>query len=439
MLPVDCIEPSPYQARTAFDEPEIAALAVSILQNGLLQPISVRRVGIRKYQLVAGERRLRACRLAKLDKVPAILADYDDSESAALGLLENLQRSQLDPFDTARGIKEVIRLCDAPNDFTFAYDLDLSIEEKIKAIVTKIYGGKDVAFTANAQKQIRQMNALGFDKLLGGNKYITMAIPLSVLLAIVVWIVMEKTMFGYELKATGFNKNAAKYCGMQEKRNTILTLVIAGALAGLGGAVDILGIYDRYMWTALTNMGFDAIIPSMLTGITDVGASAFTITPERAKRVLFSKPYYISGLSILVRAEDKDKIKSVKDIENCTICAQIGTSGSMRAAKVPGATVRNFNTINDAYLELGNKGCKAVITDRPVTAYFLAARPETAKTYYHLPEVLNSESFGFPVSKNKPELMKAIDTAIDKARANGEFTKMYVKWFGEEPPKELLK
>ena len=110
MLPVDCIEPSPYQARTAFDEPEIAALAVSILQNGLLQPISVRRVGIRKYQLVAGERRLRACRLAKLDKVPAILADYDDSESAALGLLENLQRSQLDPFDTARGIKEVNRL-----------------------------------------------------------------------------------------------------------------------------------------------------------------------------------------------------------------------------------------------------------------------------------------------------------------------------------------
>ena len=89
MLPADCIEPSPYQARTAFDEPEIAALAVSILQNGLLQPISVRRVGLHKYQLVAGERRLRACRLAKLDKVPAILADCDDSESAALGRLEN--------------------------------------------------------------------------------------------------------------------------------------------------------------------------------------------------------------------------------------------------------------------------------------------------------------------------------------------------------------
>lgn len=110
MLPIEWIEPSPYQARTVFDDNEIAALAVSILQNGLLQPVSVRRVGLHHYQLVAGERRLRACRLAQLEKVPALMAEYDDSESAALGLLENMQRSQLDPFDTARGIREVIRL-----------------------------------------------------------------------------------------------------------------------------------------------------------------------------------------------------------------------------------------------------------------------------------------------------------------------------------------
>ena len=110
LLPVEQIEPSPYQARTTFDETEIAALAVSILQNGLLQPVSVRRTGPHRYQLIAGERRLRACRLAKLARVPAILADCDDGASAALGLLENLQRAQLDPFDTARGIKEVIRL-----------------------------------------------------------------------------------------------------------------------------------------------------------------------------------------------------------------------------------------------------------------------------------------------------------------------------------------
>ena len=110
MLPVEQIEASSYQARTSFDDTEIAALAVSILQNGLLQPVSVRRTGVHKYQLIAGERRLRACRLARLERVPALVVDYTDSESAALGLLENLQRAQLDPFDTARGIREVIRL-----------------------------------------------------------------------------------------------------------------------------------------------------------------------------------------------------------------------------------------------------------------------------------------------------------------------------------------
>ena len=109
LLPLNAIQPSPWQARTVFDETEIAALAVSILQNGLLQPITVRKIE-GGYQLIAGERRLRACRLAKLEQIPAILGDYDDRQAAALGLLENLQRQQLDPFDTARGLREVIRL-----------------------------------------------------------------------------------------------------------------------------------------------------------------------------------------------------------------------------------------------------------------------------------------------------------------------------------------
>ena len=209
----------------------------------------------------------------------------------------------------------------------------------------------------------------------------------------------------------------------------------------VGFEIDLLEYVAKEMGRRLevTNMGFDAIIPSLLSGISDIGASSFTITPERAKRVLFSKPYYISGLSILVRAEDKDKIKDVKDLENCTLCAQIGTSGSMRAEKVPGAKVRNFNTINKAYLELNNRGCAAVIGDRPVTAYFLASRPQDAKNYYHLPVSLNNEKFGFPVSKKNKALMEQVDAALDKARASGEFTKMYVKWFGEEPPQELLK
>ena len=111
LLPVDKIVPSAHQARTHFDEQEIARLALSIAQNGLLQPVSV-RPGKEKgtYELVAGERRLRACKLAGLGEIPAILAQRDESQAAALGLLENMQRQGLDPFEQARGIREVIAL-----------------------------------------------------------------------------------------------------------------------------------------------------------------------------------------------------------------------------------------------------------------------------------------------------------------------------------------
>lgn len=108
-IPTDQIEASPFQARTQFDEEEIARLALSIMQNGLLQPVSVRKVGD-KYQLIAGERRLRACKMAKLKEVPAILCEYKDQQTAALGLLENIQRQNLNPFEQANGIREVIRL-----------------------------------------------------------------------------------------------------------------------------------------------------------------------------------------------------------------------------------------------------------------------------------------------------------------------------------------
>lgn len=109
LLAPDKIEPSPFQARTSFAPEELAALAASIRENGLLQPVTVRRHQGR-YQLIAGERRLRACKMAGLERIPALLYEPDDAQTAALGLLENLQRQDLDPFDQARGIRDVIAL-----------------------------------------------------------------------------------------------------------------------------------------------------------------------------------------------------------------------------------------------------------------------------------------------------------------------------------------
>lgn len=77
----------------------------------------------------------------------------------------------------------------------------------------------------------------GLDKVFSNNEFVTIGVVLSVVMAILVWIVLDKTKFGYELKATGMNKHAAKYCGMREKRNIILTMMIAGALAGMGAGI----------------------------------------------------------------------------------------------------------------------------------------------------------------------------------------------------------
>ena len=108
LLELSRIEPSPFQARRVFEQQELESLAGSIRQNGLLQPITVREVQKGQYQLVAGERRLRAAKLAGMTQIPAIVRPCDDLASAVLGLEENTQRRQLNCFEQARGLREVI-------------------------------------------------------------------------------------------------------------------------------------------------------------------------------------------------------------------------------------------------------------------------------------------------------------------------------------------
>ena len=114
----------------------------------------------------------------------------------------------------------------------------------------------------------------GLDKLFNKNQYITIAVPLALLIAIAVSIILNKTKLGYELKATGNNKNAAKYSGMAENRNIILTLVISGALAGLGASMLYLTGYMRWECTqsSVPGMGFNGIAAAFLGGLSPIGA-----------------------------------------------------------------------------------------------------------------------------------------------------------------------
>ena len=146
----------------------------------------------------------------------------------------------------------------------------------------------------------------GLDKLFSDNKYVTIAIPLAIIIAIVVWVVMEKTKLGYELKATGLNKNAAKYAGMKEKYNMILTMIIAGCLSGLGAACLYLSGIEQWSCaqTAVPAMGFNGIAAAFLGGLNPIGSifSAFFIQHITSGGSYVDKMVYASQISDLISA-----------------------------------------------------------------------------------------------------------------------------------------
>ena len=107
-LPICDIVPNPNQPRTHFNESELEELSESIRENGVLQPLLVRKVG-KTYQIIAGERRYQASKIAGLEEVPVIIKDVDDQKVMELALIENLQRSDLNPIEEAKGYRQLIK------------------------------------------------------------------------------------------------------------------------------------------------------------------------------------------------------------------------------------------------------------------------------------------------------------------------------------------
>lgn len=109
MLSVESIRPNKNQPRQSFNNQELNELAVSLKEIGLIQPIIVRSLGDSSYEIVAGERRWRAAIIAKLDRIPVIIREVNDKESLEIALIENLQREDLNPLETAEGYQMLIQ------------------------------------------------------------------------------------------------------------------------------------------------------------------------------------------------------------------------------------------------------------------------------------------------------------------------------------------
>ena len=161
-------------------------------------------------------------------------------------------------------------------------------------------------FTLASTNPAALIPSLGLGKLFSNNQYVTIALPIAILVSIFIWIVLEKTKFGYELRATGNNKNAAKYCGMNEKRNIILTMVIAGALAGLGAALLFLTGFEQWQCSqsSVPTMGFNGIAAAFLGGLNPIGNifSSYFIQHITNGGAYVDKTMYCAQISDLISA-----------------------------------------------------------------------------------------------------------------------------------------
>ena len=111
LIPVDMIEPNPFQPRMTFDNEALEELADSIRTLGLIQPVTVRRNSADRYQIISGERRFRACRMAGMQEIPAYIREANDQGMLEMAIVENIQREDLDPIEVAMSYQRLIEEC----------------------------------------------------------------------------------------------------------------------------------------------------------------------------------------------------------------------------------------------------------------------------------------------------------------------------------------
>lgn len=199
----------------------------------------------------------------------------------------------------------------------------------------------------------------------------------------------------------------------------------------VGFDIDLIKAVGKQMGAEVQvqNMNFDGLIPGLEGGNIDVAIAGMSITEERTKKVNFSKPYYQSGLTVVVRS-DNNTIHGFNDLEGKKIAVQIGTTGANEAKKVKNATVREFNNAPEAFMELKAGGVDAVVNDMPVNAYYLTKTG--AKDAKQVGDLLHAEDYGIAVAKKNTELAGQIDKALEELKKNGEYDKIYTKWFGKK-------
>jgi len=184
----------------------------------------------------------------------------------------------------------------------------------------------------------------------------------------------------------------------------------------------------------ITSLGFDALIPAVQAGTVDACISSMTIKEDRAKAIDFSNPYFTAGLIIAV-GQNTEGISTLEDLQGKRLAAEVGTTGLDASNKIkekdPNTTIKVFDSVGEAFMELEKGGVDAVINDMPITAYYIKTKGKDKVKM--VGEVFAADDqYGIGVKKGNTELLNKINSGLDKVKASGEYDKIYEKWFGED-------
>lgn len=180
-------------------------------------------------------------------------------------------------------------------------------------------------------------------------------------------------------------------------------------------------------------LGFDALIPAVQAGTVDCCISAMTIKEDRAKVVDFSNPYFTAGLIVAV-AQNNTTINGLDDLKGKRLAAEVGTTGldasNAVKAKDPKTTVKVFDSVGEAFMELEKGGVDAVINDAPVTSYYTQTKgKDQIKTVGAVFQA--TDQYGIGIKKGNTDLVNKINDGLAKVKASGQYDTIYKKWFGD--------
>ena len=174
----------------------------------------------------------------------------------------------------------------------------------------------------------------------------------------------------------------------------------------------------------ILNVAWDPLLAGIAQCQYDAAISSVSITEDRAKEMLFSDPYFQVGQLVTVRKDNTD-IKGRDDLAGKVAGAQIGTTGSFAIEDVEGATLRTYDDIGLAFLDLINGGIDAVVSDNPLAYEYVGKNPDKLKT---VGEVFTSEEIGIAVCKDNTDLLAKLNSGLRAVMAEGLIEELIDKW-----------